>query len=168
MSDGAAVAEHAQASLPGEHELRALLVGLLDKPVVVQALERPVLRGRDVRVVASYVDDTQRPRAVLLLDVGLGCAFGAALALVPPVRCQEALASGQVPSDLADNTREVLNIAASLFNEGAAHLKLAGTWVAPEPVPDEVVALLGAGGRRADLHVEVPGYSDGQLVVLLH
>jgi hypothetical protein len=126
-----------------------------------------VLPGRAVHVVGSYVDDTAEVRAVAMTDHLLGTVLGAALALVPVPRVEEALASGSVPQDLADNTREVLNVAASLFNTGEAHLKLAATWVAPEPVGDEAVDFLRVPCQRTDLKVVVPGYGEGVLALLV-
>ncbi|MDP3714529.1 MAG: hypothetical protein Q8R60_18850 [Mycobacteriales bacterium] len=162
MSTGAPV-----AVLPTDADVRGLLAGLLDKAVVVTTAPGPLLRGRDVRVVGSYVADDGALRAVALCDLSLGACLGAALALVPVPRCEEAIASGDVPPDLGENTREVLNVAASLFNTGEAHLKLGQTWVAPEPVGDDVVALLRTSLHRVDLTVTVPGYGEGVLALLL-
>jgi hypothetical protein len=153
--------------LPTADDVRGLLNGLFDRAVTVHEEERPVLRGKDVHVVGSYVDDTGALRAVVFCDVILGNVLGAALALVPPPRVQEALEAGSVLGDLADNTREVLNVGASMFNQGAAHLKLKQTWVVPEPVGDDVVGFLREPCRRADLRVDVPGYGEGVLALLL-
>ena len=155
------------ASMPGAQQVRTLLDGLLDKATTVERHPTPVLPGRDVHVVGAYADDEGTVRAVVLCDQTLGTVLGAALALVPPPRVQEALQAGQVPTDLADNTREVLNVGASMFNNAEAHLKLMGTWVAPEPVADPVVSFLRDPGQRADLSVEIPGYGTGTLAVIL-
>ena len=157
----------AVTTMPSGADVRGLLNGLFDRAVTTHDEPGPVLRGRDVHVVGSYVDDTGAVRAVALVDLVLGTVMGAALALVPPPRVEEALESQLVPADLADNTREVLNIAASLFNEGPLHLKLAQTWVVPEPVDAEVVDFLRGRSARADVRVEVPGYGEGVLALLL-
>ena len=155
------------AVMPDERDVRALLNGLLDRSVTVTREAAPVLPGRDVHLVGSYVDDDGEIRAVVLCDQVLGTVLGAALALVPTPRVEEALASGLVPPDLADNTREVLNVGASMFNEGEAHLKLRDTWVVPQPVGDDVVGFLRVPCQRHDLRVEVPGYGTGVLALLL-
>ncbi len=157
----------AHAAMPDAGDVRTLLHGLLDKPVTVEAQPKPVLPGRDVHVVGSYVDDEGTLRAVVLCDLVLGAVLGAALALVPVPTVEAALASGQVPADFAANTREVLNVGASMFNTGAAHLKLQSTWVVPEPVADEVVGFLREPCQRTDLKVDVPGYGEGVLALLL-
>lgn len=156
-----------EATLPSGVEVRELLNGLFDRPVTVHEEPTPVLPGRGVCVVGSYVDDTGGVRALAMTDLTLGCCLGAALALVPMPRVTEAMEGGVVPVDLADNTQEVLNIAASLFNSAAAHLKLRAVQVAPEPVSDDVVAFLRGAPHRTDLTVEVPGYGTGVLVLLL-
>lgn len=153
--------------MPKGAEVKELLNGLFDRAVSTTDEAQPVLRGRDVHVVGSYVDDTGSVRAVAFCDLVLGNVLGAALALVPAPRVQEALSEGHVPADLADNTREVLNIAASLFNAGTLHLKLAETWVVPEPVGDAVVTFLRAPSARSDVRIEVPGYGEGVLALLL-
>jgi hypothetical protein len=157
----------APAPMPDAGDVRGLLNGLLDKPVTVTRERDPVLPGRDVHVVGSYADDEGALRAVVLCDQPLGIVLGAALALVPRPRVEQALATGLVPEDLAENTREVLNVGASLFNSGAAHLKLSDTWVVPQPVGDDVVGFLRVPCQRADLRVDVPGYGEGVLAVLL-
>jgi hypothetical protein len=157
----------ALAALPSGGDVRGLLNGLFDRPVTVHEEPQPVLPGRGVKVVASYLDDQGALRAVVFCDLVAGCVLGAALALVPMPRVQEALDSGDVPEDLADNTQEVLNVAASLFNSSAAHLKLRAVQVAPEPVSSDVVDFLRGAPHRVDLRVEVPGYGTGVLALLL-
>ena len=158
--------EVAPGDLPTAGDVRTLLNGLFDRAVTVDAHDRPVLKGRDVHVVGSYVDDQGALRAVAFCDLTLGTVLGAALALVPPPRVEEALATQAVPADLADNTREVLNVGASMFNHGATHLKLRDTFVVPEPVSEDVVAFLRQPCGRRDLKVDVPGYGEGTLALL--
>lgn len=152
------------APLPGAGDLGGLLNGLFDRSVVARDEPGPRLAGRDVRVVGTYVDDDGLLQAAVLCDLVLGCVLGAGLALVPAAQVQDALDAGHVPPELADNTREVLNIAASLFAE--AGIRLRDLQVAPEPVSDDVVAFLRARPRRADVTVEVPGYGTGVLAVV--
>ncbi|MCW2600094.1 MAG: hypothetical protein JWM02_1923 [Frankiales bacterium] len=155
------------AELPTAAGLQDLLNGLFDRTVTVFEVPQPVLRGRDVHVVGSYIDDQGGLQAVVFCDLVLGTVLGAALALIPAPRVQEALKARRVPTDLADNTREVLNIGASLFNHQSAHVKLKDTWVVPEPVDAEVVEFLRQPGRRVDFRVDVPGYGEGVLALLV-
>ena len=155
------------SGIPDAEAVKGLLNGLFDRPVTATEEPAPVLRGRDVHVVGSYVDDTGSIRAVAFCDLVMGNVLGAALALVPAPRVEEALGSGSVLPELADNTREVLNVAASLFNDGPLHLKLSQTWVAPETVADDVVSFLREPSGRTDVRVDVPGYGEGVVALLL-
>lgn len=155
-------------TLPQPNEVGQLVEGLLGRDVTSVRQPEPTLRGRDVRIVGSYVDDSGSVRAVALVDVVLGNALGAALALVPEPRVATAVAAGVVEDDLAENTREVLNVAASLFNAGDTHLKLSGTWVEDEPVPAPVVDFLRVPGHRSDLEVDINGYGSGVLALITH
>lgn len=155
------------SDLPTGAEVGELLEGLLDRGVTVAEQARPMLLGRDVRMVATYADDTSAVQAVVMLDLALGAVLGAALALVPVPHVAAALEQGEVPGDLADNTREVLKIAASLFHCGNVHLELRDVAVAPQPVDDATVAFLRRPSRRGDRRVDVPGYGAGVLAVVL-
>ena len=155
------------SGLPTAADVRTLIDGLVDRGVTAAEEPRPVLVGRDVRVVATYADDEAAVRAVVLLDVRLGAALGAALALVPAQRVEQAAADDAVPADLADNTREVLNVSASLFSCDDVHLKLREVAVAPQPVDAATVTFLRTPGRRVDVRLDVPGYGAGLLAVVL-
>ena len=157
----------ALSDLPTGAEVGELLEGLLDRGVTAAEEPAPVLLGRDVRMVATYADDTGAVRGVVLLDLGLSAVLGAALALLPPPRVVAAIEEEAVPADLADNTQEVLNIAASLFHCGDVHLELRHVAVAPQPVDDATVAFLRRPSRRGDRRVDVPGYGTGVLAVVL-
>jgi glucose-inhibited division protein A len=67
-------------TLPQPHEVGQLVEGLLGRDVTSVRQPEPTLRGKDVRIVGSYVDDAGSVRAVALVDVVLGNALGAALA----------------------------------------------------------------------------------------
>ena len=157
----------ALSDLPSGAEVGELLEGLLDRGVTAAEEAAPVLLGRDVRMVATYADDTGAVRGVVLLDLGLSAVLGAALALVPPPRVAESLEQGVVPADLADSTREVLNIAAQLFDSGDVRLRLRDVAVGPQPVDEATVTFLRRPSRRGDRRVDVPGYGAGVLAVLL-
>ncbi len=155
-----------EAALPSAADVRGLLNGLFDRRVSAQEEPGPVLLGRGVHVVGSYVDGADRVVALVLCDLSLGCVLGAALTLAPPSRAHEAVAAGEVPRDLADDTCEVLAVAGSLFSSAQPHLRLRSVQVAPESVPDDVAALLRSDPLRVDLTVEVPGYGAGVMVLL--
>jgi hypothetical protein len=106
--------------------------------------------------------------ALVLFDLPLAAHLGASIALVPARTAQTAVEEEQLPSALAENAGEILNVTAALFNVGdATHLKL-DKWYAPrEPLPADVAQWVLAYVRRLDLEVEVSGYGKGTASVLV-
>lgn len=124
----------------------------------------PVVPGRDPALVAVYVTDKLGTGAAVACDLPLAAYAGAALGLVPLPQAEEAIASGLLPDDLAENVNEVVNVLASVFNEGEApHLKLYRVHAVGETLPPDVAASLGYVVRRLDLRVDVAGYGAGRL-----
>lgn len=153
--------------LPGAAELAGLLDGLLDRGTTAQQQDGPVLPGRDVAVVAAYAEPDGAVRAVAMLDLAAAACLGAALALAPGQRVGDALSAGALPTELADSTREVLDVLASLLAGDGAPLTLAALAVAPMPVGAPTVRFLRAQRRRKDLVVTVPGYGEGRVALVV-
>jgi len=78
-----------------------------------------------------------------------------------------AIEDGALSDALAENTYEVLNIVASLFNaEGAEHHKLDGHFTPGQPVPPKVATWMLAYVARVDLTVDIKGYGVGALSIV--
>ncbi len=150
--------------VPHPKQVRDLFLGLTGKDIEVGPVN-PVVPGRDPALVAVYVTDKLGTGAAVACDLPLAAYAGAALGLVPLPRAQEAIASGLLPDDLAENFYEVVNILASVFNENpeAPHLKLYKVHAVGEKLPTDVAASLGYVVRRLDLKVDVSGYGAGRL-----
>ena len=150
--------------VPHPKQVRDLFLGLTGKDIEVGPVN-PVVPGRDAAVVAVFVTDKTATGAAVACDLPLAAYAGAALGLVPLPRAQEAIESGVLPEDLAENFAEVVNVMASVFNENpeAPHLKLYKVFAVGEKLPSDVAASLGYVVRRLDLKVEVSGYGAGRL-----
>jgi hypothetical protein len=129
---------------------------------------RPVLPGQDLAVISVYVSDDVVTGAVSAWDLSLATCAGAALGQVPLAEVEEALATGTLSGDLADNFAEVANVLASAFNEspGAPHLQLHQVHAVGEELPDDVALMLRYVVRRVDLEVDIAGYGGGRLSVV--
>ncbi len=154
--------------LPPALEVRELLEGLLgrdvDATVGTAAVEPHVHPGA---VVGVYVDDTLQLRAIVVVDVPLAARIGAAIALMPPQAAATAVEQELLTPTLYDNTSEVLNVAASLFNvEGAPHVRLYEAYAPRETLPPDIARWVLAYVRRLDMTVDVRGYGEGNLSVL--
>lgn len=152
--------------LPVAKDVRDLLEGLLGRDVTLTDGTR--LTDATATMVGVYVDDQLRMRAVVAMDVALAASVGAAIGLMPVGGVEDAVESGEMLPVQQDNTAEVLNVVAALFNVGdAPHLRLYG-WYAPKQAsPDDVVAAMPALGGRADWRAGVKGYPGGELSILL-
>ena len=87
---------------------------------------------------------------------------------MPVGGAQGAVDAGALTDTLAENLYEVLNIAASMFNEpGAEHLRLHEVHPAGVPLPPVVRAQALTLGRREDVTLDIAGYGRGQLSVVM-
>ena len=150
--------------VPHPKQIRDVFLGVTGKDVDVGPVH-PVVPGRDAAVVAVYVTDKLQTGALVACDLPLAAYAGAALGLVPLPQAEEAIASGLLPEDLAENFHEVVNILASAFNENPAapHLKLYAVHAAGDKLPTDVASCLGYVVRRLDLKVAVQGYGSGRI-----
>jgi hypothetical protein len=154
--------------LPVPKQIKDLLEGLLGRDVTL-APAAPFAPGpRTPASVAVYVDDALRITALVACDLPLSAYAGAALGLVPIGGAEAAVEAGGLTETLSENLYEVLNIAASMFNEpGADHLRLHELHPAGEPLPPMVRAQSLTLGRREDVSLDIAGYGKGQLSVVM-
>lgn len=154
--------------LPSALEVRELLEGLLGRDVEAELTST----GADPRkhpgaMVGAYEDDTQQLRAVVVLDLALAAAVGAAIGLMGVRIAEDVVRSELLSPALYDNAAEILNVASSLFNaEGAPHVRLAEAYAPREILPSDVDARLRGLVRRIDLELGVSGYGAGRMSVV--
>ena len=154
--------------LPSTKEIRDLLTELLDREVTVAPSAPLAPTPNNPCTVAVYVDDTLQVTSVIAFDLALSAHAGAAIGLVPAAGSAAAIEERVLSQTLQENVYEVLNIAASLFNQdGATHVRLYDAHHVGAPVPGDVLARALTLGRREDLAVEVAGYGAGRLSVVL-
>lgn len=154
--------------LPTLKDVKDLLGGLLGREVEVEPCD-PVLPGPDrAASVAIVVDERVHTVAVVVVDLPLSAAIGAALALLPPGSVRDAVRIGELTDALRENLQESLNVLTSLLNGGdAPHVRLYDLYTPAETLPRDVHAFARAYGRRLDIEADVPGYGRGQLSVVL-
>ncbi|MEQ6901944.1 hypothetical protein [Nocardioides sp. YIM 152588] len=154
--------------LPQPKEMRDVLTGLLGREVTLRP-GTPFAPGPDTpATVALYVDDSVRIAAVIACDLAFSAYAGGAIGLTPATGTQAAIDDGKLDDTLAENLREVLNIVASVFNApGADHLRLHDMHPAGPPLEPWVRMHTLTLGRREDLIVDVAGYGEGQLSIIL-
>jgi hypothetical protein len=141
-------------------ELAGTLIGKPIRSTKVTA----VLPAANVRGVATYIDAEGVVTFVAVTDAAFIASVGAALAMIPLPVVEEAIRTGKPAEGLVENAYEVLNIAASLFNEvegATTHVKVQKLIIGP--MTPEVVKRMARPAARLDLAIGVPGYPDGKL-----
>ena len=155
--------------LPAALEVRELLEGLLGRDVdgnVGTAIVNP--HERPGAVVGVYVDDMLKLRSLIVVDMPLTAYLGASIALMPAATANSAIEAGLLTPVLYDNAREILNIAASLFNhDGCPHVRLYEAYAPNEVLPPDVNKWVTAYVARLDMELTVSGYGSGYASVLV-
>jgi hypothetical protein len=155
--------------LPTVMDVRELLEGLLGRDVETELTSA----GADPRkhpgaMVGVYVDDAARLRAIVVVDMALSAALGAAIGLMGARLAGDVVRSELLSPALYDNAAEILNVAASLFNaEGAPHVRLQEAYAPREITPSDVDARLRGMARRVDIEMTVSGYGAGRMSVVV-
>ena len=158
-----------QTPLPAALEVRELLEGLLGRDVeAVVGTGAVDPQQHPGAVVGAYVDDALQLRALAVMDMPCAAWAGAAIALVPAATAAACVEDGLITPALFENTAEILNVAASLFNhDGCPHLRLYETYAPRETLPADVATWVLAYVRRLDMELTVSGYGTGRMSVLV-
>lgn len=149
--------------LPTPDAFANLAGSLVGKKIKATKSTAPLLAA-NIRGVASYVDAGGDTKFVAVVDVALIGVIGAALAMIPLPVVTEAIRTGKPSEALVENAYEVLNVAATLFNEiegTTLHVKVAKLVVGP--LDPELAKRLLKPAARLDMLISVPGYPDARL-----
>jgi hypothetical protein len=151
-------------TLPPAELVGRLIAGLVGRSVTVDKVPPPSLDLTEPMTVAAYVRDNGMLGAVAVSDLALTAQLGAALAMMPAGVAKEAIDNGALPDDLIDNHREIVNVAARLFNRAnLPHVKLRDVSVTPTTLPGDVNGLLNRFTERLAIEIETEGYGVGRM-----
>jgi hypothetical protein len=147
-----------------------LFRGLLGRAVTVTASvdAQPISINNKNTYTSLYLAD-KYVVTVVVCDLPLAAASGAALALIPAPRVEEWVREGHLPDDAVENVREVFNVMASTFNESnpGVHLKLGFFFPSGHSIPGAAAGFYERNVRRMDYKVQVEGYGSGLFTVLV-
>ena len=155
--------------LPSALAVRELLESLLGLDVEAELVTAVVDPHKHPgALVGAYVDDDDGLRALIAVDLALTAHLGASIALMGLRVAEDVIRSELLSPVLYDNAREVLNVAASLFNvDGAPHVRLVEAFAPREILPAEVEKWILARVARLDMEMTVAGYGGGRMSVLV-
>jgi hypothetical protein len=153
--------------LPDRKDIKDLFEGLLGRDIAVTD-GQPVDIGIPKPVIASYVDDSERLRAVAVMSFGLAARSGAALALVPRGAAEAAEEDRLLPDNLFDNASEICNVLAAPFGDAmGTHLRLSSSYAPSSPVPAHLLGVASQLAAREDVDLEITGYGTGTLSLVV-
>jgi hypothetical protein len=151
--------------MPIPEDVGDLLADLLGKPAAVsKARSFDFAADESPWLTARYVDDRDVLIGACVCDLAFAATSGTALAMIPSVVANEAIAAGTLDASLRDNTYEVVNIMSKLLNGPShAHLRLTDM---VDGIPDDALHLIeGAPGRKC-YDVTVVGYPNGRIMLV--
>lgn len=141
---------------------------LLGRGTAVDKVTPLILEEDQSAVIAEYRTDEGSVGAICLVDAEFAIRTAGALTMVPPAAVADTLRKGDL-SDALENFREIVNILASLLNSPkTSHLRLAGVHVVPGDLPDCVSSLVEKPAFRRDFAVQIEGYGNGRLSLLVN
>lgn len=155
-------------ALPRTESVRDMLLDMLGRDVGVVPADPWAPTPRDPGAVAVYTDDRSTLRALAACNLPLAAYLGASIALIPPHTAHRCIEDRSLTESITENLHEVLTIMSALFTmPGRPHLKLSGVQAPGELPAADVSVRLRAFGRRMDLTVDVGGYGEGRLSVVV-
>jgi hypothetical protein len=151
---------------PTPDAIAKMLSDLLGVPTISKVLSA-VVPVSALKVFSTYVDDTNKLTWIGGMDVACAAGTGGALAMMPVAPVTDAIKSDALTPPMIENSREVANVAASLFStlSGHGHVRLRDYFVAPQAIATFLHPLLANPVLRLDLEVIVRGYPPGKLVL---
>lgn len=151
--------------MPIPEDVRDFLGSLLGKSVSVA--KKPVTDfdlEEQKWVTGLYVNNKDVLIGACVADLKLAANAGAALAMVPVVVAQEAVAKGELIEGLRDNFYEIVNIISAMLNgPSVPHLRLTDM---VDGVPDEVIELAKTAGGNKRYDVTIVDYGGGSLALI--
>lgn len=154
--------------VPIQEDVRDLLHDLLGRGVAVDKAGLLELEEDEAGAAATYLTEDGGVGGLVLVDGGFVCRVGAALSMVPGVVAEESMKRNEMPDNLLDNAREVLNVfARSLNSASTPHLRLDDLHTLPGDLPEEVAKVLAAPEYRRDFVAQIEGYGKARMAVMV-
>lgn len=153
-----------QITFPQDKEFAKTLSDLLGKEVKVKTVASAAPLKPTECFIGGYDDGKGTCEAGWLSDLPASVSLAAALTLVPAGVAKEAVQTKKVSSDLQDNVREVINIAANSF--AGKRVRLVEFRGLQEPLASNWQAWMAMASRVVHFDVLVTGYIPGRITLV--
>lgn len=152
--------------LPSAEQLNKIVVGLFGEDALVRAASSPCNLTETV-VIARYTNDDSELQRLVVCDVAFANNAGAALTMISPGVVADAIKAKEIPDNICDNFREVMNIFVNAFPETTrGRLVLEGINLPTDSKDESTSKAIAAPVERVDFEVTVPRYGAGKLTLL--
>jgi hypothetical protein len=151
---------------PNPDAIARMLSDLLGVPTTTKLLPSAA-PATALRIFGTYVDDKNRLTWIAGMDIAFAASTGSALAMLPMGLVTDAIKTNTLTPAMIENSREVANVSANLFNtiSGHGHVRLAEFIVAPSTLTAPSQAILAKPVLRVDLEIAVRGYPPGKIAL---
>lgn len=152
-------------SIPDPKQLADMLTSLLGSPITVKKGSQPLRAGPGI-LYSTFVTGGEETGAVMMTDLDFNCRSGAALALIPLGVAEEGIRAKCPSLELAENHREVMNVASTVLATPTVRARLVAVSATPAELAEPARAILAKPARRGDFEVDLGRYGKGKLSVL--
>lgn len=155
--------------LPRPDDIEDVMSALLGRKATATRLAPGTKVEGGLGVLGSYYDEEGVLRVVVFTQYQLVNAAGALLSMIPPGAVEDANDEKEIPSNMYENFREILNIMATMFNDRrqrADHVRLKSVTTFDEAAP-EALEVMQKSADRVDINVQLAGYGGGGLTVIV-
>lgn len=142
--------------------MKELVDGLLGVECEVTQGEAMQPDEQQKLVVARYLSRQDETRGVVVVDRPFLLYTGAALAMIPKEKADDAMGKAEMPDELVDNGREILNVAAAVFNDAQdIHLRIENLFYTPGVLAPGLAHCITRPRLMAALTFDIPEYGLG-------
>jgi hypothetical protein len=154
--------------VPKAEALQDVLSALVGADVRIAVLKQPQLDEDAPSVLAEFVDEYEKLGALCRVDHAGAISLAGALNGVPADAVDDAIEGYRLDEHAVENTREIVNILAQLFNsDHTPHIRFREMHRQPGKLPDETQQLRRAPSGVRHFSVTVATHAAGLMSFLI-
>lgn len=156
----------ATGNLPSTNHVLDIMSRLLGEETFVRESASSCKIDQE-EILATYIGNDDKTRALLICDIAFAVRAGASLTMIPPATVEESILTKSIPTNVADNLSEILNICVNLFMDAYTDRLHLGSIVRLDSELDDCAREVLKSKQRADFDVEIPRYGWGRIALLI-